>query len=201
VTSVLFNGKKNLVQNSWDEVKTRTYISIVRDWEPETDIADREYFNLLNILTDNKYKYDQSVENKITLIDLIGWVIFQPAPFKEAPLPKVLQFKDAIIDIPQNIKELSIGQAIHMRREIERLKILDACIPIAIGIYLQPLIDKGKFNLSRAKEIAKEVEEMPITLTYPIGFFLLRLAMRLGPSTPGIWHRVSSSLKRILRRQ
>lgn len=200
MTSVLFNGKKNLVQNSWDEVKTRTYISIVKDWEPDIDIAERDYWKLLNILTDNKYKYDQSVENKITLIDLIGWVIFQPAPFKEAPLPKVLQFKDAIIDIPQNIKELSIGQAIHMRREIERLKILDACIPIAIGIYLQPLIDKGKFNLSRAKEIAKEVEEMPITLTYPIGFFLLRLAMRLGPNTPGIWRRVSSNLKRILRR-
>jgi hypothetical protein len=201
MTSVLFNGKKNLVQNSWDEVKTRIYISIVRDWEPDVDIADRDYFKLLNILTDNKHKYDQSVENHITLIDLIGWIIFQPAPFKEAPLPKVLQFKDAIIDIPQNIRELSIGQAIHMRREIERLKILDACIPMAIGIYLQPLIDKGKLNLSRAKEIAQEVEEMPITLTYPIGFFLLRLAMRLGPNTPGIWHRVSSNLKRILRRQ
>jgi len=201
MTSVLFNGKKNLVQNSWDEVKTRTYITIVRDWDSDVDIAERDYFALLNILTDNKYKYDQSVENQITLIDLIGWIIFQPAAFKEAPLPKVLQFKDAVIDIPQNIRELSIGQAIHMRREIERLKILDACIPIAIGIYLQPLIDKGKFNLSRAKEIAAEVEEMPITLTYPIGFFLLRSAMRPGRSTPGIWHRVSSNLKRILRRQ
>lgn len=201
MTSVLFNGKKNLVQNSWDEVKTRIYISIVKDWEPDLDVADRDYWKLLNILTDNKYKYDQSVENQITLIDLIGWIIFQPAEFKEAPLPKVLKFKDAIVDVPQNIKELSIGQAIQLRREIERLKILDACIPIAIGIYLQPLIDKGKFNLSRAKELAKEVEEMPITLTYPIGFFLLNLAMRLGPSTHGLWHRVSSNLKRILKRQ
>lgn len=202
MTSVLFNGKKQLVPNCWEEVTTKQYISIIKDWDTDKDIADRDYFKLLNILTDNKYKYDQSVENQITLIDLVGWVIFQPAPFKEAPLPKLIMFHGEPIDIPRNIKQLSIGQNIHLRREIEKLKLLDACIPIAMGIYLQPIIDKtSKFSLDRAREIAKEVEELPISLTYPIGFFLLTSAIQPGRTMPGIWQRVNSSLNRILKRR
>ena len=201
MTSVLFNGKKQFIPNCWEEVTTKQYISIVSEWEPEVDIADRDYFKLLDILSNNKFKYERTIDTELTLISVVGWVIMQPAPFKDAPLPKVLQFHDKVIDIPQNIRQLSIGQNIHLRREIEKLKLLDACIPIAIGIYLQPIIDKGKLSLDRAKEIAKEVEELPISLTYPIGFFLLRNAIRLGPSTPSLWHRVSSSLRQILRRQ
>jgi len=201
MTSVLFNGKKHLVPSCWEEVTVKQYVSILKDWEPELDIADRDYFKLLNILTDNKYHYDRSVENEVTLISLIGWVIFQPAEFREASIPLVLNYKGKLVDVPREIKDLSIGQNIHLRREIDKTRIIEENIAIATAIFLQPKIDEGKFDLTRAKEVSKEIEQMPITLIFPIGFFLLSHVLMPGRNSVPIWKRVSFSLKRILRRQ
>lgn len=201
MTSVLFNGKKQHVPSCWEEVTTRQYISILKDWEPELDIADRDYFKLLNILTDNKHNYDRSVENEVTLINLVGWVIFQPPEFREKAIPLVLNYKGKLVDVPRETSELSIGQNIHLRREIEKTKILEENITIATAIFLQPKIDETKFDLTRAREIAKEMEKMPVTLIYPVGFFLLSHVLTPGRNSGSIWSRVSSSLKRMLRRR
>ena len=142
---------------------------------------------------------EDTIENQVTLINAIGWVVFNPFQFSKE-LPKALQISREIISIPQNIKELSIGQNIHVRRHIESCKVLEQAIPFACGVYLQPLIDKSKFDLNRAKIIAKEIEQLPIYLIHPIGFFLLNRALTPGRNSERIWPQVNSNLNRILKK-
>lgn len=199
MNAVTLNGKKHFVESCWEEVSVKKYIRIITEWEPEKDVADRDYFLLLNILTDNKFtSMVRSIDNELNLLDLLGWVVFQPFQFGDPPKAMTFHVKqkgdlpvNKTIDIPQNIKALPIGQNIHLRREIEKVKYLQECIPIAIGIYLQPLIDGGPFNLPRAKEIAKEVEAMPIHQVYATGFFLCSHAATLGINSERTWFQAS----------
>lgn len=197
MTSILLNGNKIKIPSCWEEVTVSQYIKMITEWEPEKDIADRDYFELLNILTDKKYKYERNSEMEVTLIDLVGWVVLQPFEFSKE-LPKVFKYEDKIVDVPRETRELSIGQNIHLRREMEKNKVLEASIPIAIGIYLQPLIDKTKFDIARAKEIAEVIKSKPIYLMHPIGFFLLRRVLKAGTGLEKIWNRMSFSLRKIL---
>lgn len=179
------NGREQTVKGTcpvcWEELKTRQYIRILREWEDGTDIVDRDYFKLFDILTDGKFTgFEKTTDADVTIINLVGWVIATPLAFDKT-LPKVLRFKGKNIDIPQNPRELSIGQNIVLRRDfIDKSKVLEENIAIATAIYLQPRIDNSLFKSNRAIEIAKEVEEMPIHLIYPIGFFLLMRAQGFG---------------------
>lgn len=205
MTPIRINDKPYECPSCWEELKTRQYVRILKEWEPEKDIADRDYFKLLSILTDSNYAtMDPTIENQVTLTNLLGWVITQPFKLKQE-LPKVLRIGDKVIDIPRDPSELSIGQNIHLRRDfIDKSTILEENMSIATAIYLQPMIDNSKFNLSRAKEIAKEVDEMPIYMIYPVGFFLLIRASKFGLPPKRNWLQVPISqarkLSRLLRR-
>lgn len=199
MTAIHINDKRGYIPSCWEEVTVWQYIKIL-DWEPDKDVADRDYVKLLNILTGDKFAgMEDTIENEITLIDAVGWVVFSQFAFSKE-IPKVLQGSTWTVDVPTNIRELSIGQNIHVRREIEKCKVLEQAIPIATAIYLQPLIDKTKFDLNRAKEIAKEIEQMPIYLIHPIGFFLLNHVLTPGRSSVKTWPRVNFNLNKMLKR-
>lgn len=194
-----------------EEMKVRHYVRMMREWVDDKDIADRDYLQLLNILIDGNFKRtDTEIWNDITIMNCIGWVIIQPFKF-DTVLPKVLEFKGGtfwekllgvskIITIPRDPSELSIGQNIHLRRDfIDKSQLLEENISIAVAIYLQPLID-GKFQVERAKELAREIDEMPISLIYPIGFFLLRRVMTFGMKRGPLWQQILSNLSMRLNR-
>jgi len=182
-----------------EEMTCRQFIRVKKEWQTG-DIADLDYFKLLNILTDGEFtSYDNTIENDITIMDLVGWVITQPFEF-EKTLPKIIYLRGKLIDIPQDPGELSIGQNIHLRRDyMDKSQILEENIPIATAIFLQPLLD-GKFHVKRAEALAKEIEQMPIHLIYPIGFFLLKRAQNFGSTSARTWNRTKTSLKQKLRR-
>lgn len=196
--TVRLNGTKLKIPGCWEEITVSQYIQIVRDWEPEKDIADRDYFKLLNILANGRYSGMLGTSpNQVTLINAVGWVITQKFEFSKS-LPKVLFYKGKKIDIPRDPAELSIGQNIHLRRKIEKTKLLEENIAMATAIYLQPLIDSGEFDLKRAEEIEKELEQLPVCIVYPIGFFLLKRVMKFGNRPRKIWPRLKTSLSGIL---
>jgi len=198
MTAIKINDKKYLYASSYEELTVRHYIKICK-WEPEKDVADRDYVKLLGILIDKDFaSMSDTIENEVTLIDAIGWVVFSQFEFSKE-VPKVLKGSTWIVDVPTNIKALPIGQNIHVRREIEKAEVLADAIPMACAIYLQPLIDKTKFDLNRAKEIAKEIEQMSIALIHPLGFFLLTHVLKPGNSSVKTWHRESFSLSKMLR--
>jgi len=175
------NGQPAECPGSYEEIKTRHYVRILKEWDQSVDIADRDYFQLFNILTDGAFTdFSRTVENEITFHNVISWVLTQDFKFSTI-LPKVFEYKGELVPIPLEIGELSIGQNIHLRRDyIDKSKILEESLSIATAIYLQPKIDNGQFSMKRAIEIAKDFDEMPAYLIYPIGFFLLRRALTFG---------------------
>lgn len=199
--SVKLNGGKYSCPSCWDEMKVRHYIRIIKEWEDGTDIADRDYFKLANILMDGKFTdFEKSADNQVTLINLVGWVITEPFEFNKS-LPKVLRLKDKNISIPEDPRDLSIGQNIHLRRDyIEKSQKLEENIAIATAIYLQPIIDNSLFKMKRAEAIAKEIEDLPITLIYPIGFFLLNRAMKFGMPPEKTLLPIKTNLKKTLKK-
>ena len=199
--SVKLNGEKYSCPSCWDEMKVRHYIRIIKEWEDGTDIADRDYFKLANILMDGKFtSFENTADNQVTLINLVGWVITEPFDFSK-DLPKVLRFKDKNISIPEDPRDLSIGQNIHLRRDyIEKSNKLEENIAIATAIYLQPIIDDSLFKMNRAEAIAKEIEDLPITLIYPIGFFLLNRAMKFGMPPEKTLLPIKTNLKKTLKK-
>lgn len=201
MTNVTLNGRPYKVPSTWQEVKVRQYVRILKDWEPEKDISDRDYFILLKILTDGNFAgMENTLENQVTLTNILGWVVTEPFKFSEK-LPKVLEIGGKSYAIPEDPRDLSIGQNIHLRRDyIEKSKILEENISIATAIYMQPTMDNSLFHMKRAVEIAKEIDEMPISLIYPIGFFLLKRALGFGSKPVSFWQLVKISLVKISRK-
>lgn len=190
--------------STYREVKLRQYVRILKEWDQDKDIADRDYFKLFNILTDGHFtNFERSVENEIALMNCIGWVIVEDFQMPKQ-LPKVLEYQGKLISIPENPGELSIGQNIQLRRDyMDKATLFEENLSIATAIYLQPIIDGKKFNLKRAEEIAKELDEYPACIIYPIGFFLLKRALKFGMKheKTSLLPRVNpmNSLKRWLR--
>lgn len=181
MVTLKLNGERTQCPSCYEEIKTRHYLPFQKVCSQADDVADLDFFQLFNVFTDKTFTdYTRTVENEIALNNVLSWVITQDFKFSTI-LPKVLVFKGHTIPIPQEIGELSIGQNIHLRRDyIDRSKILEENLSIAASIYLQPIIDNKQFSLKRAIEIAKEFDEMPAYLIYPIGFFLLRRALSFG---------------------
>lgn len=200
MVAVKLNGENFQCPTSWEEISTKQYIRIAKEWDREKDIADRDYFKLFNILTDGKFTaFKGDAVSDASIINCVGWVITEEFAFSET-LPKVLVIKGKAVDVPQDPSELSIGQNIHLRRDyIEKTELLAENIAIATAIYLQPVID-GKFSISRAQELCKEIEQMPAHVIYPIGFFLLKRAMRFGLHSESLWSRIKTNLKQTLRK-
>lgn len=199
--AVRINGKRHFCPSSWHEVTVKQFVQIATEWEPEKDIADRDYYGLLNILTGNNFtSIRKEIELNVTLINLVGWVIASPFQFDKEP-PKALKFGKKLIPVPQDISEVSIGQMIHLRRDfVDQSKYLEQNISIATAILLQPAIDGKPFDLSRAKQIAKEIDTMAVTLIHPIGFFLLRHAAAFGTMPLKTWPRIRNNLRRTLKK-
>lgn len=197
---IRINGERYECPSCWQEITVKQYIRILLEWDQDKDIADRDYLKLFSILTNDRFRFkENTVENDITIIDAVGWVLTQAFDF-DKQMPKVLQLRGVIYDIPQDPRELSIGQNIHLRRVIDKSKILEENIAIATAIYLQPIVDNSLFKMDKAELLAKEVEQMPINLIYPIGFFLLKRHMGFGAMPTGIWQLTLISLKQNLKR-
>lgn len=193
---ITLNNKTYLIPASWKEVTVRQYVRIIKEWDPdEPDVAKKNWLILLNIFTGTKFEgMQEDWENQYTLTNTLGWVVFEPFKFSKE-LPKVLRFGRKDVEVSRSSGGLSIGQNIHLRRDyLDKLTSMEECISIATAIFLQPLIDGKKFSMERAKEIALEVDDMPIYLIHPIGFFLLRNAAKVGKPLEKQWRQTLSSL-------
>lgn len=191
------NGKRVESPDRWEDplLTTDKYQQIV-GWEPDKELADRDYFKLFRILSGTDYKkFENSDHNKAELWDIVKWVIETPFP-KSDTVPKIFFYKDQEIIVPREIKFLSPGQNIHARQELDKAIILRTkegkfvdcnCYSILVAIFLQPLIDKKEFNFQRAKEIEKDIAQMNITKIRPIGFFLLKRVLNFGESSILTW--------------
>lgn len=198
---VHLNGNRHEIADCYENLKTRHYQRIISEWDQDKEITERNFFKLFCILADVNFKeFHATAENELTIWNAVKWMIEQPFNFSKE-VPKYLKIGGKIVDVPERIELLSIGQNIHLRSEIEKLPCIEAGISMAAAIFLQPEYDSYyesinkavgadfvktevkrlvKFDFEKALKLKALIDEMPAYLIYPIGFFLLQSALPTG---------------------
>lgn len=185
------------------EMTVEQFQNIVGKWDFEDWI---QVFSIITGLkaTDIASSSDGSVEGALYeaiafLLDKREW-----EKLNTLPIPKTLELrplwqKDCpllvdTVTIPRKLGGMTIGQKIQARKSIEDVKDIREGLSIVTAIYLQPLIDKGKFDMLRVIEIESVIAKMPLTRIYPIGFFLLRQLRITGNWRTKLWSLIRNLL-------
>jgi hypothetical protein len=199
---IKLNGKEHHLASCYHELKTKHYTKIVSDWDNDKPFEKRDYFKLFSILTDTNFK-EFKKENEPLIWKCVKWVIEEPFQFSKE-VPKVVELDNKLISIPKRVEFLSAAQNIVCRQMMEKLPytaclcedkenckkcygvgalpVYEAGISMAVAIYLQPLVDGEVFDYEKAVDVKEKVDEMPIHVIYPIGFFLLKSVIESGAS-------------------
>jgi len=119
-----------------------------------------------------------------TLMTLIRFI--SDDDLTKMPAPEYITYKDQAFMLKYS--SLTIGQMLHLQREVQKRGTLEESISIAVAVALQPLFDQTPFKSDRALEIEKDILLMPINRTYPIGFFYLRKFSTGGNVFTNAWH-------------
>jgi hypothetical protein len=214
---VKLNGTKYTFPVCFEEMTTGILQRIVTEWDLTKELGDRNYFKLFGIFTGTDFNdFHATAENEVTVYNCIKWFVehTHTDPFLQnvwpKEMPKVLKVGESIISIPENVKALSIGANIHARQAAERsLTLYDenkqaieySCYAIVAAIYLQPEIDGKPFSFERAKQIEKDLLDMPAYLIRPIGFFLLANVLKYGRKPERHWHKtLTNPIKSLIKR-
>lgn len=196
MVTVHLNGRPYKCPTSWQELTTRQYVKMMKDWDPEIDIENRDFFKLFCILTGAGFKkMAKTPENEDSIWNCIHWVIDEKFSFSETK-PKAIEIDGKQILIPDGPGQMSIGANIHARKVIEKSKTYEENIAAAAAIYLQPLYDESKFDPKRVPELEEKLLDMPAYLIYPVGFFLLKRALTFGKRPRNVVSLILRSLFR-----
>jgi len=189
------NGTRKEIPSCYEQLTTRQYELLIPEFALEA--KDRDHFKIFQIICGTDFKdYHATSENEVTIWNAIRWIYEQPFEFGD--MPKVIRIvegeKDRVVTIPTKITKLSIGQNIVLKQIISKAKYLEENLSSATAVYLQPLFDDAKFDEDRADELKKTIEEMPVYLIRPIGFFLLTNASKPGKMQTNLWQKILSNL-------
>lgn len=197
--SLKTNGNKILVPGCYEELTTGRFQKAVT-WDSSPPPDKRDYLQLFCLLSGTDFKSsDLTTSQQVTLENTIRWYFEQPYEFSKE-LPKAIKFKGKILMLPRDLGDLGIGQNIFLHQRIVQTKFLEENIAVAAATIIQPLYDNAKFNSDRVKELEKEILEMPITVIYPIGFFLLSRLLPSGSGPWRVWLQILINLKQRLKR-
>lgn len=203
ITLILNGREKVRCPAGWHEV-TVDMAQQIAQWSGDKI----ELFNILTGTSYAKIKADTSLGS--AFFDAINFVYFPVNVTKEPIPNVLKIDAGHIIEIPKKVGSLSVGQAIAVRERLEQVEkrieqnpkvyffksgndkmdgvisqetkvsYYEEAISFAVAVYLQPLYDKAEFDLNRAKNLEQFILKMPITLIYPIGFFLLSQHLKSG---------------------
>ncbi len=212
ITLILNSREKVRCPAGWHEV-TVDMAQKIAQWSGDKI----ELFNILTGTNYAKIKADTSIGSQF--FELINFAYF-PSPVSNSEMPKVLRIDAGhIIEIPKKVGSLSVGQAIAVRERLEAIEsrinqaidnglkfkysfkteegkpfMYDEAISFAVAVYLQPLYDKSEFDLERANILEQFILKMPITMIYPIGFFLLSQHFKSGNVLTRVWRLIVLAL-------
>jgi hypothetical protein len=205
VTSIIKKGNRKekltlSIPESWDEMSVEQYQRIIKEWDGYDWI---KLFSILSGLEVNDISTSTDGKLETTLYRCIQFVFTKPE-MENIPMPKELTLRPIwlsdcpllvdTVKIPENLGRLSIGQAIQARKLLEESKDIRECMSSVTAIYLQPLIDKGPFDMLRAIEIEQVILKMYISKIYPIGFFFLNQLSGSGKRPENVWSRIRTWL-------
>lgn len=208
---MVINGERISCPDSWAKMKTRHYQKIIKDWDQDKDIADRDYVKLFNILTDRNFETPKDINQLVKIEHAVSWVILEGFSFKKE-VPNMVTINDRTANVKKNLRQLSIGANIKARQALDKSlvlmddkgKLLNCdCHSLLVAIYLQPELnphESGGFNWVKAQELEREIAELPIEQVWPIGFFLLNRVYKYGRRRENPLRRILTNLENKIRR-
>lgn len=189
VKSITFAELRALCPDGYGGLTCEQYQKLFTHWDLDKEVHERDYFKLLCILTDTPFReVNPTPEKEAAIYELTRWVNEQEFPYSKQ-VPKTITISDVPVEVPDDLGELSIGQNIVLRQTAEKCHYPDEALSMATAICLQPLVDHGRFDYARAKELEKVVRKMKASEIYPIGFFFLSRVKKSG------WKRSSFLLR------
>lgn len=201
MNTLRINGNKIECPGCYEELKTGTFQRILKEWDPdEPDLSKRDGFKLFSILSNTDYAgMEKTPENEQAIWEAMHWYFTQGFRFSPE-LPKYVRIGEKTIEVPRKVGPLSFGQNVNLWQLIQQSKYIEENIAIAMAIYLQPLYDGSKYDIARARELEKDILDMPVYLTHPIGFFLLQTVQTPGRKRTVTSRRILNNLGRSLKR-
>lgn len=195
MVSLELNGNPYQCASCKEELTIGQYQRILKEWGIEQeDLLKRDNLGLFGILTGTNFKVGElDDESEQAIYEAILWCFTEDFKYSKE-LPAVLDIGGKIIELPKKIGGCSIGQNIILKQLIDSSRYVEETISMATAIFLQPEYSGDKFDYAKAKKLEAEIAKMPATLIYPVGFFLLSRAGKIGQKPDGIWHRMKSSL-------
>ena len=126
---LILDGKRVKCASGFDELKTRHYQRIVKEWEPEEkDLYKKDFFKLFCILTDTDYaKFVKTPENELLIWNAVRWYVETPFLVDSKP-PLVFNLGTKWLVIPRKIRVpksaggLSPGQEVKTLDHIRAVK-------------------------------------------------------------------------------
>lgn len=188
----LNHGEDIDVPICWDETTTRAFQRI----KAKGEMTMLQAFCLLNNLD-----YDETAQESNELIEAAlyqcsSFVFNEPEAFRFRDPEPFIELRGKKIEVPKKLESLTLEQNMHLRVALSKDGVvLEELISTALAVYLQPLLDGGRFNYTKAMELKAEIEELPIAQTFPIGFFYLSKLNNYGAS--GLLYSLRWKLKNL----
>lgn len=180
--TIYVNDSKVKVPLGWHEVTTELYQKI-------KSIEDPDYIKIFAAVIgmDEAAVSESNREDLEVAMYQVASFAFVEEEFRNDPIPSVWKIADKEVRVPQKLEAMTIEQNLLLRQRLAQSKFLEQCISYAAAVYLQPLVDGGKFNSERVPELEARVLSMPIEKTFPVGFFLLNRLQNFGKSGRTRW--------------
>lgn len=192
----VINGKNISCPSCYDDLTTKKFVEIITEWEPEKDIAERDFFKLFCMLSGTQYAgFENKPETELSIWNAVSWFLTS-TPSKE--VPGVLKVQDNIVMLPEK-DSISIGQMISIRRKMQACTMMEEVLIMALATGLQPIID-GEYNIAKAEALEEVIAEMPVSQTYGAGFFFLNHALSYGQHTTIALNQILNNLRQSLNR-
>jgi hypothetical protein len=177
----LVNDKKTDIPTCWEEATARHFQNIYR-----IESEDREdpirCFGALTGMPFVAVAESTNEDLDAAVYQVTAFIFNQPQKFRDVAPPEKIRLLGKNVIIPKDLGKLTVAQNFHIRAAIAKSNNLESLISLAAAIYLQPLIDGAKFNITRAKEIEEHILDMNIFEIFPVGFFWLSKLNNSGAS-------------------
>jgi len=183
------NAIELTVPVSWDETTTELFQRIIKEWDMDKAMADRDPVKLFAIISNKPYTTIIESENYDlqTILDAVcAYVYYTNLPTE---VKDEFMLLNKVVKIPKDLSGLTVGQAIIIRQRMDTVKDIRELISFACAVFIQPYFDgelindrfkKAQFDMERVRQLEEAILQMPITYTYPIGFFFLNRLNKSG---------------------
>lgn len=176
------NAIEITVPVSWDETTTALFQKIIKEWDMDKPMAERDPIKLFSIISGQPYNtiHESEDYNVHSTVNAVCAYVYHSDLPTEVKADFMLLNK--VVSIPKDLSGMTVGQAIQIRQKMDTVKDVRELISFACAVFLQPYFDgekvndrfkKAQFDMERVRQLEEAVLEMPITYTYPIGFFFL----------------------------